>query len=184
MVVSHSGKAPRTARRHPRRGAGGVRRARAPGASTEAIARSGPASRSPTCSGSSAPRGPVQGVVGSLLRETLETFQRAAEGKRGEDALACDGHGLPGRCSLDRTRLWAQMQAYAACDDPDLREVVRNGYGDIVAYVERVSGLPRRGGHAVLRCRDADERHGLDGSLGNRRKPGPEWLLAGCKKDT
>ena len=34
------------------------------------------------------------------------------------------------------------MQAYAACDDPDVCEVVRNGYGDLVAYVERVSGLP------------------------------------------
>ncbi len=34
------------------------------------------------------------------------------------------------------------MQAYAACDDPEIREVVRNGYGDLVAYVERVSGLP------------------------------------------
>ena len=34
------------------------------------------------------------------------------------------------------------MQAYAACDDPEIREVVRNGYGDLVAYVERVSDLP------------------------------------------
>ena len=34
------------------------------------------------------------------------------------------------------------MQAYAACDDPEIREVVRAGYGDLVAYVERVSGLP------------------------------------------
>ena len=42
----------------------------------------------------------------------------------------------------DRTRLRAQMQAYAACDDPEIGEVVRNGYGDLVAYVERVSGLP------------------------------------------
>jgi hypothetical protein len=33
------------------------------------------------------------------------------------------------------------MQAYAACGDPEIRAVVRNGYGDLVAYVERVSGL-------------------------------------------
>ena len=32
------------------------------------------------------------------------------------------------------------MQAYAACDDPEICEVVRAGYGDIVTYVERVSG--------------------------------------------
>jgi len=75
------------------------------------------------------------------LRETLETFQRAAEGKRGEEALKAMGAAYE-ELLVDRTRLRAQMQAYAACDDPDIREVVRNGYGDIVAYVERVSGLP------------------------------------------
>jgi hypothetical protein len=46
------------------------------------------------------------------------------------------------RLEEDRTQLLAQMQAYAACDDPDIREVVRAGYGDLVAYVERVSGAP------------------------------------------
>ncbi len=75
------------------------------------------------------------------LRETLETFQRAAEGKRGEEALAAMGDAYH-QLLVDRTRLRAQMQAYAACDDPEIREVVRNGYGDIAAYVERVSGLP------------------------------------------
>jgi hypothetical protein len=34
------------------------------------------------------------------------------------------------------------MQAYAACDDPEVCEIVQAGYGDLVAYVERVSGLP------------------------------------------
>ena len=32
------------------------------------------------------------------------------------------------------------MLAYPACDDPEVREVVRAGYGDLVAYVRRVSG--------------------------------------------
>jgi len=39
----------------------------------------------------------------------------------------------------DRTWLRAQMQAYAAADDPEIRAVVRAGYGDLVAYVRRVS---------------------------------------------
>src|SRR3954453_3218658 len=80
-------------------------------------------------------------VVGRCFRETLELFQRAAEGKRGQEALAAMGDAYQ-ELLVDRTRLRAQMQAYAACDDPEIREVVRNGYGDIVAYVERVSGLP------------------------------------------
>jgi AcrR family transcriptional regulator len=76
------------------------------------------------------------------LRETLEIFQRAAEGKRGEDALKAMGEAY--RTLLeDRSRLRAQMQSYAACDDPEICAVVRAGYGDIVTYVERVSGADR-----------------------------------------
>ena len=39
-------------------------------------------------------------------------------------------------------RVWlrAQMQGYAASEDPDIRRVVREGFGDLVAYVRRVSG--------------------------------------------
>ena len=81
-------------------------------------------------------------VVARCFRETLETFQRAAEGKRGEEALEAMGRSYVELLLPDRTRLRAQMQAYAACDDPDICSVVRAGYGDLVAYVERVSGLP------------------------------------------
>jgi len=83
---------------------------------------------------------PEGGSAGEALRETLETFQRAAEGKRGEDALHAMGEAY-GELLTDRTRLRAQMQAYAACGDPEICDVVRAGYGDIVTYVERVSGL-------------------------------------------
>ena len=78
--------------------------------------------------------------VARCLRETLEMFQRAAEGKRGEDALHAIGQAYQRMLEEDRTRLRAQMQAYAACDDPEIREVVRAGFGDLVAYVRRVSG--------------------------------------------
>lgn len=74
------------------------------------------------------------------MRETLESFQRAAEGKRGDEALHAIGEAYRQQLEEDRTRLRAQMQAYAACDDPEIREVVRAGYGDLVAYVRRVSG--------------------------------------------
>ena len=78
--------------------------------------------------------------VARCLRETLELFQRAAEGKRGEDALKAIGQAYQRQLEEDRTHLRAQMQAYAACDDPEIREVVRAGFGDLVAYVRRVSG--------------------------------------------
>ena len=80
-------------------------------------------------------------VVARCFRETLEMFQRAAEGKRGQEACIAIGNAYVERYLTDRARLRAQMQAYAACDDPDIREAVRQGYGDLVAYVERVSDL-------------------------------------------
>src|SRR3954447_15849916 len=79
-------------------------------------------------------------VVTRCFRQTQELFARAAEGKRGMEALEAMGDAYVTRLHTDRTELLAQMQAYAACDDPEIREVVRNGYGNLVAYVERVAG--------------------------------------------
>ena len=79
-------------------------------------------------------------TVTRCFRETLELFQRAAEGKRGEEALHAIGKAYMEQLETDRTWLRAQMQAYAASDDPAIRAVVRAGYGDLVAYVRRVSG--------------------------------------------
>jgi AcrR family transcriptional regulator len=81
--------------------------------------------------------------VARCLRETLEMFQRAAEGKRGEAALKAIGQAyMDEMLTDDRVRLRAQMQAYVACDDPEICQVVRDGFGDLVAYAQRVSGLP------------------------------------------
>jgi AcrR family transcriptional regulator len=81
-------------------------------------------------------------VIARCFRETLEMFQRAAEGLRGKEALDAIGNAYISELSVDSVKLRGQMQAYAACDDPELRETVRQGYGDLVAYAERVSGLP------------------------------------------
>jgi len=83
----------------------------------------------------------VRAVVARCFRETLEMFQRSAEGLRGQEALEAMGNAYVERLSADPTQLRAQMQAYAACGDPEVREVVRQGFGDLVAYAERVSGL-------------------------------------------
>jgi AcrR family transcriptional regulator len=78
-------------------------------------------------------------VVRRCLRDTLQLFQDVSAGKSGEEALQAIGEAY--RALLeDRTRLRGQMQAYADCDDADVREAVREGYGALVEYVERVSG--------------------------------------------
>ena len=78
--------------------------------------------------------------VRRCMRETLALFQDASAGKTGEEALEAMGQAYVGLLK-NRLRLRAQMQAYADCDDEDVREVVRAGYGEIVEHVERVSGV-------------------------------------------
>ncbi len=76
---------------------------------------------------------------------TLRTFMNAAATVPADaDApIVLTAMGLAYRDLLtDRTLLLAQMQAYAACDDPEVREVVREEYGKIYRFVERASGAP------------------------------------------
>ena len=82
----------------------------------------------------------------------------------------------------DRTRLRAQMQAYAACDDPEICELVRNGYGDLVAYVERVSGLPPE---EISRFFSIGMLLNVFASMNLMERPEPwsERLLGGCKPE-
>jgi AcrR family transcriptional regulator len=79
-------------------------------------------------------------VVARCFRQTLELMQRAAEGKRGQEALDAIGAAYAEQLETSRTYLRAQMQAYAACDDADICAIAQQGYGDLVSYVERVSG--------------------------------------------
>ena len=74
------------------------------------------------------------------LAETLEMFQEASAGLEGEQALEAIGKAYRDAIRSDPRRLQGQMQAYAACDDPEIREVVKRGYGKLVEHAERVSG--------------------------------------------
>jgi AcrR family transcriptional regulator len=112
------------------------------GASTEAIAAKAGISQPYVFRLFGTKKELFKAVTARCFRETLELFQRAAEGKRGEEALDAMGQAYMTELLPDRIRLEGQMQAYSACDDPEVCEVVRNGYGDLVAYVERVSGAP------------------------------------------
>jgi AcrR family transcriptional regulator len=81
-------------------------------------------------------------TIERCMRGTLEMFRTAAAGLKGEEALHAIGEAYVERLGTDPTYLRSQMQAYAASGDPQIREVVRAGYGELVEYVERVSGLP------------------------------------------
>jgi AcrR family transcriptional regulator len=81
-------------------------------------------------------------TIERCMRGTLDMFHTASAGLRGEDALHAIGEAYTERVAADPTYLHSQMQAYAASGDPEIREVVRRGYGELVEYVERVSGVP------------------------------------------
>ena len=73
------------------------------------------------------------------FRHVLEVFQKAA-GANGEgDVFLSMGHAY-GDVRRDRATLMFQMQAYAACEDPDVRKVVREEFAAIYKFVESVSG--------------------------------------------
>jgi AcrR family transcriptional regulator len=78
-------------------------------------------------------------AVNRCFRVTMETFMRAAEGKRGEEALDAIGKAYH-ELLEDRTKLRMQMQGHVECEDPEVCEVVRRNFGDLVEFVERVSG--------------------------------------------
>ena len=79
--------------------------------------------------------------VEQAFGRVLESFREAAGDLRGEEALKAMGYAYR-ELLADRTMLRGQLQAYAACDDPEIREVARRGFGEIITLAEEVSGAP------------------------------------------
>ena len=73
------------------------------------------------------------------FRHVLEVFQEAAAANREGDVFLSMGHAY-GDVRRDRASLMFQMQAYAACEDTDVRTVVREEFAEIYKFVESVSG--------------------------------------------
>ena len=81
-------------------------------------------------------------TVERCFEETLEMFREASTGLTGEPALKAISKAYHDTVLADPRRLQGQMQAYAACDDQDVREICRRGYGRLVEHVEAVTGFP------------------------------------------
>ena len=80
-------------------------------------------------------------TIERCMAETLELFREAAGERRGHEALDAMGKAYLAMVTTDRTRLLAQMEGYAACDDSEVRDAMRAGYGKLHLFVETVSGL-------------------------------------------
>jgi AcrR family transcriptional regulator len=80
-------------------------------------------------------------LVERCHQRIAEAFTAAAGDKTGDEALQAMGDAYE-RLLVDRTLLLLQMQAYAACEDPDIRAETRAGFKRLWTLVERLSGLP------------------------------------------
>jgi AcrR family transcriptional regulator len=115
------------------------------GASTEAIARRVGVSQPYVFQLFGTKKQLFLAVVRSCFSRTILTFEdAAARWIPGLDddcptALAALGRAYK-RLLADRTLLLMQLQAYAACSDPDVRAVVRDEWGRLFRRVTEVSG--------------------------------------------
>jgi AcrR family transcriptional regulator len=116
------------------------------------------------------------------MEETYGAMRDAAVGKQGKDALEAMGRAYLELLDDDPRRLMMQMHMYAASDDEDVREAAQRGYGELVEFVERVSGEPPE---AVWQFFATGMLINVIASMGLMRSPSPwaERLLAGCGKD-
>src|SRR5438105_5902101 len=121
-------------------------------------------------------------TIDRCMRGTLAMFHTASAGLNGEEALRAIGEAYSERLATDPTYLHSQMQAYAASDDPEIREVVRRGYGQLVEYVERVSGLsPDRVSHFFAKGMLLNVIASMD--LLQAEEGWAQRLIDGCRKD-
>lgn len=80
-------------------------------------------------------------LVDRCFQQVAAAFEAAAADRVGEDALEAMADAYH-QLLQDRTLLLLQLQAYAACDDPEIRDATRTGFKQLWALVERLSGLP------------------------------------------
>ncbi len=80
-------------------------------------------------------------LVDRCFRRVQDTFSAAAGDLTGEEAKTAMADAYE-RLLEDRTLLLLQMQAYAACDDPDIRVATRAGFKKLWELTERLTGLP------------------------------------------
>jgi AcrR family transcriptional regulator len=111
------------------------------GASTDAIARAAGISQPYVFRLFGTKKELFLAAVGRCFDSTYETFRAVSEGKSGEDALDAMGEAYADLIA-DQRRLRGQMQAYAACGDPDVREAVQRGFRRLVELVES-KGVPQ-----------------------------------------
>jgi AcrR family transcriptional regulator len=80
-------------------------------------------------------------LIGRCFQRLEDAFLAAAGDLTGDEALEAMANAYT-KLLDDRTLLLVQMQAYAACDDPEIRTATRAAFKHLWEMAERVTGLP------------------------------------------
>jgi AcrR family transcriptional regulator len=80
-------------------------------------------------------------LVDRCFRRVRDAFTEAVGDLTGEEALMAMADAYE-HLLEDRTLLRMQMQAYAACEDPEIRAATRAGFKKLWELTERLTGLP------------------------------------------
>jgi AcrR family transcriptional regulator len=83
-------------------------------------------------------------TVQRCLDETLARFREASRGLTGGEAVDAMGRAYVEWITGDARSLRAQLQAYSACEDPEIADTVRRGFGRLVSHVEETGVTPER----------------------------------------
>ncbi|HEY6782943.1 MAG TPA: TetR/AcrR family transcriptional regulator [Candidatus Dormibacteraeota bacterium] len=111
------------------------------GASTDVIARMAGISQPYLFRLFGTKRELIIATVKRCFEDTESLFRNAATGHTGEQALTAIGEAYIEEIRRSPLKLRAQLQSYAACDDPAIRTVVAEGFGDLVRLAERLTGV-------------------------------------------
>lgn len=152
------------------------------GASTDAIAKDAGISQPYLFRLFGTKKGLYRATAARKMEELYQVFERASRGKSGKEALHAMGDAYM-ELVEDQERLQLMLQCFAACEDPDVREGVRQVWRDLVELAERVSGEPPEVVSAffakgmLLNVLNAMR-------LFDDSTPWGDRLIAGCRRET
>ena len=110
------------------------------GASIDAIAREAGITQAYVFRMFGTKRGLFLELVGTAFDRLISAMARAAQGERGLRALSQMGAQYYELLS-DRTSLLLQLQGFAACGEPDVRDLVRSRLAQLWDTVSETTGL-------------------------------------------
>jgi AcrR family transcriptional regulator len=77
--------------------------------------------------------------IEAIFEKAAARFEEDGPAEPEEDVLMAVGRAYVESLAVDRDLLLLQLQAYAACEDDDIRDAVRGFYSKVIAQAQRLS---------------------------------------------